>query len=170
MTWAKQRAAALLVLGLPGMRFLHEGQLTGRKHWTPVQLTRRPIEQVDVEIEQGYRALLEALNVSSIGKGPARLLIPQAAWTANPTLQNFILVQWQTEGPEFDLVAVNYAPHRGQCFVPLELLDVPTRNWLMKDRLSAEEYVRPDHELRPRGLYLDVAPFGAHVFEFRPAD
>ena len=39
---AEHRAAALLVLGLPGMRLLHEGQLAGARRKTPVQLARRP--------------------------------------------------------------------------------------------------------------------------------
>ena len=39
---AEHRAAALLVLGLPGMRLLHEGQLAGARRKIPVQLARPP--------------------------------------------------------------------------------------------------------------------------------
>ncbi|HVV72279.1 MAG TPA: alpha-amylase, partial [Verrucomicrobiae bacterium] len=88
----------------------------------------------------------------------------------NPTAQNFILIQWQPDEAGFDLVAVNYAPHRGQCFVPLRLPTLPAAKWVVKDRMSAEEYVRADGELRAGGFYLDLAPFGAHVFNFKPVD
>ena len=43
LTPAEHRAAALLILGLPGMRFLHDGQLDGARVRTPVQLARRAV-------------------------------------------------------------------------------------------------------------------------------
>lgn len=166
--WAKQNAAAVVILGLAGLRFLHEGQLLGWKRRVPVQLIRRAAEPVDPEVEQGYQRLLKAFGESAIGRGTFRVITPQAAWPGNPTAQNFLLVHWQTDGAESALVAVNYAPHQGQCYVPLALPKVPSNNWVVKDRLSAETYVRSDDDLRTRGLYLDVTAYGAHLFDLRP--
>jgi len=168
--WPKHRAAALVILGLPGLRFLHEGQLAGWKHRAPVQLIRRAVEPMDPEVAQGYRMLLDAVKKSPLVKGPARVVSPLAAWPGNPTLQNFILVHWESSGPESVLMAVNYASHQGQCYVPLALPEVPARNWIVRDRLSSEEYVRQDDDLRARGLYLDLVAYGSHLFDIRPAE
>jgi len=55
---AEHRAAASLVLGLPGMRMLYEGQLCGRRVRVPVQLGRWPDEPVDAEIQAMYEQML----------------------------------------------------------------------------------------------------------------
>lgn len=55
---AEHRAALLLVLGLPGMRMLHEGQLSGRRIQVPVQLGRWPDEPADAEIQAMYEQML----------------------------------------------------------------------------------------------------------------
>jgi hypothetical protein len=48
---AEHRAAALLILALPGLRFLHEGQLSGARTKLPVQLLRRPCEISNLKSE-----------------------------------------------------------------------------------------------------------------------
>ncbi len=106
----ENRAAALLILGLPGMRFLHEGQLTGARIKMPVQLLRRPAETVDPEIQHFYEQMLTVLPQTAVGQGNFNLLKPRAAGADNPTAQNFVLVQWQRQPAEFDLVVINLAP------------------------------------------------------------
>ncbi|HWH69927.1 MAG TPA: alpha-amylase family glycosyl hydrolase, partial [Candidatus Sulfotelmatobacter sp.] len=54
LTPAQHRAAAWVILGLPGMRFLHEGQLTGARLRLPVQLRRRFPEPAQPEIAGMY--------------------------------------------------------------------------------------------------------------------
>ena len=120
---AEQRAAALLVLGLPGMRFLHEGQLTGMRRKLPVQLGRRFVEPEQTEIKELYNQILTTLSSSAVGRDDGRLLRPRAAWPENPTALNFMIVQWQADGQNFDLIVVNLAPHPGQCYVALTITD-----------------------------------------------
>jgi hypothetical protein len=105
---------------------LHEGQLTGAKIKVPVQLSRRPVEEINREVLDGYEAILFALEPTSVGKGRASILRPRAAWADNPTGLNFIVVQWQTKGPDFDLVVVNLAPHPSQCYVTLDIQELAT--------------------------------------------
>jgi glycosidase len=54
----EHKAAAIFLLRQPGMRLLHDGQLTGRKWRTPVQFTRYWPEPPDPEITDFYRGLL----------------------------------------------------------------------------------------------------------------
>src|SRR5262249_28288462 len=130
---AEHRAAALLVLGLPGMRFLHEGQLSGARIRIPVQLARRAVELKQPDIEHLYEQLLTMLPTPAVGQGKASLLQLRTAWPGNPTAQNFVIAQWQTESPDFDLVVANLAPNRSQCYATLTIEGLASHNWSMKD-------------------------------------
>jgi len=121
----EHRAAALVVLGLPGMRFLHDGQVAGARLKVPVQLARCPAEPTQANIARLYEQLLTTLPGTAVGRGEGKLLKPRAAWPDNPTAQDFVIVQWQTQAPEFDLVVVNLAPHRSQCYAPLTVQTWP---------------------------------------------
>jgi len=165
---AEHRAAALVILGLPGMRFLHEGQLSGARLKLPVQLARRPEEPNEVEIASLYEQLLTKLPGTAVGRGRGELLEPRVAWPDNPTARNFVIVQWQSRAPEFDLVVVNLAPHRSQCYAPLTVQHLTAHNWAMKDLLGQEFYKRSGDDLHDQGLYLDLPGHGAQLFHFEP--
>jgi hypothetical protein len=166
----EHRAAALLILGLPGLRFLHEGQLSGARLKLPVQLARRPEEPAQTDIAAIYRQILSALPHSTVGRGKSQLLEPRMAWPHNPTVQNFVIVQWQTQGPEFDLVVVNLAPHRSQCYAPLTIPCLAQHNWSIRDLLGPEQYTRSGDDLQNQGLYLDLPDHGAQLFHFQPVN
>ncbi|HYX48683.1 MAG TPA: alpha-amylase family glycosyl hydrolase, partial [Ktedonobacteraceae bacterium] len=53
----KERAAALILMTLPGAKLLYEGQFEGRKVRPPVFLARRPIEPINVELQSFYHQL-----------------------------------------------------------------------------------------------------------------
>jgi hypothetical protein len=180
LSLAEHRAAVLVILGLPGMRFLHEGQLAGARIKVPVQLGRRPVEAPQPDVQKMYDALLTTLSKTAVGHGQGEILSPREAWPGNPSAQNFIVVQWLAEPPEnppltppwrgteFDLVAVNLAPHRSQCYVPLKVPNLADYNWSMRDLLGTETYVRAGNDLQQQGLYLDCAAHAAQVFHFAP--
>lgn len=165
---AENRAAALAILGLPGLRFLHEGQLTGAQLKLPVQLGRRPVEPAVAAVQQAYEKILTVLKTTAVGQGEGRLLAPRPAWEGNPTAQNFIVVQWQAKAPAFDLVVVNLAGNRSQCFVPLDAPELVEHHWTLTDLLGTERYERVGSDIAQQGLYLDLPPHGAQVFHFEP--
>ena len=164
----EHRAAALLTVGLPGLRLLHEGQLTGARIRAPVQLSRRAEESPQPDIEAFYRELLATLNSSVVGRGTAEVLQPRPAWPDNPTAQNFVVVQWHSPPDSVDLVVVNLAPHRGQCRVTLTVDGLARHDWLMKDWLGSEEYKHQGKDLQNQGLYLDLPEHGAQLFRLAP--
>ena len=165
---AEQRAAALVILGLPGMRLLHEGQLQGMRRRLPVQLIRRAQEPRDPEIEKIYDQLLGCLLVSAVGPGAFDILAPGPAWDGNPTAQHFVLVQWSLDAAKFDLVVVNLAPHRSQCYAPVKLPAASVPEWTVSDLLGPDRFIRKDDDLRKNGLYLDVAEHGGQILHFEP--
>ncbi len=165
---SEHRAAALAILGLPGARLLHEGQLTGATKHVSIHLGRRPGEPLQPEISAFYESVLAVLRTTSVGNGQGLLLKPSPAWVDNPTARNFVIVQWQAEPPDFDLVVVNLASHPSQCYAPLTIGSLADRNWQMTNLLGPEKFQRSGDDLARTGLYLDVPPHGAQLFHFQP--
>ena len=165
----EHRAAALVILALPGMRLLHEGQLCGLRRRLPVQLIRRAPEPQDPQIETLYRQLLGSLSSSAVGQGSFEVIAPRQAWENNPTAQHFVLVQWiAAEVPSFDLVVVNLAPHSSQCYAPVKLPTASARDWNVSDQLGTDRFLRNGDDLRNRGLYLDLPGHGGQILHFEP--
>jgi glycosidase len=97
----EHRAAAVLTLALPGMRLLHEGQLTGARVRASVHLRRRAVEPDDADLTAFYETLLRALRQSAVGKGEFELIEGAAA--------EVFAVRWRLGPNGFDLAVVNYS-------------------------------------------------------------
>lgn len=160
------RAAALLILGLPGMRLLHEGQLDGHRIRHPVELLRRVFEPPRLDLASMYQALLEHLGGTGARRGSGRLLSNHAAWAGNSTWEAIVAVQWRATPGQFELVVVNWAPHRSQGYVRLEIPELAETKWRMVDLLGDERYERDGSDLAVRGLYLDTEAHAAHLYRF----
>ena len=104
-----------------------------------------------------------------MGRGAAELLRPAAAWNGNPTAENLIITQWQSRPGHFDLVVVNLAPHRSQCYVKPTVEGLEKQNWSMRDLLGTERYDKSGADMNRGGLYLDLAPHAAHLFQLQPS-
>ena len=50
-----------------------------------------------------------------------------------------LLIQWQAQPEQFDLVVVNLVPHRGQGYAPLTIPDLADHHWSMRDLLGTED-------------------------------
>lgn len=160
---AEHRAAAVLTYLSPGLRFFHDGQLTGKRVRVPVHLKRGPQEKPNPEVSKLYERLLPIIHSPPSKHGAWNLLDSLEAWPGNPTHRNFIA--FLIEHPLENLVVcVNYAPYCGQCFVR-----IPEREWLsgkirFTDKLSHERLVRSTGDLRERGLFLDCEGWQCHIF------
>jgi glycosidase len=159
----EHRAAAVVTFFAPGMRLIHDGQLTGRRLRVPVQLRRAPHERSSEGVENLYREVLPLAHSPAVTHGKWHLLETREAWPYNPSHVHF--VAYLIEHPlRTLLVVVNYWAHRGQCFVR-----IPDRPWLegtveFRDLLSQERLVRPASDILDRGLFLDCAEWQSHVF------
>ena len=89
-------------------------------------------------------------------EGDWRLRACRAAWTGNPTWDNFIAFTWQGSGSGSDgrlLVAINDGPTRGQCYteVALDYSSKSKARWLsLTSSATNATSVRAGH-WRPRG-------------------
>ena len=159
------RPAALLTYLTPGLRFFHEGQLEGRRAHASIHLARRRVEAVDSALQTFYGQLLECLRRPQVRGGRWNMLLCRPAWEGNLTVEQFLAFSWE-RGPGPRLVAaVNYGAARGQCYVGLPFPELRGKHVLLRDLFSAAQYEREGDELVSRGLYLDMAAWGYHLFE-----
>jgi hypothetical protein len=159
------KAAAVITFLSPGLRFFHQGQFTGCTKRISPHLVRGPHESVDQGIKDFYNLLLAALRHPILHDGQWQLVQCLPAWDGNDSVDAFIASTWQNPAGERALVAVNYAPHQSQCYIPLHGLSGGV--WRLQDLLSDATYDRNGDDLQSRGLYLDLAPWHYHVFEMK---
>jgi hypothetical protein len=158
------QAAAVLTFLSPGLRFLHQGQLQGRRVRISPHLGRAPDEPVDTDLAGFYQRLLAVLRRPVVRDGHWELLDCGPAWPGNWTHECFVAFAWHGSGAERLLVAVNYAPSQSQCFVRLPFGDLRGGGWRLEDLLGEAVYDREGDDLAARGLYLDESPWTASVF------
>ncbi|MHB1425030.1 MAG: alpha-amylase family glycosyl hydrolase [Gemmataceae bacterium] len=165
LPWEAHQPAALLTFLTPGLRFFHEGQLQGRRSHASIHLARRRAEPVDPMVETFYERLLDCLRREQVRQGRWTLPVCRPAWQGNTTVDQFLAFSWEPgSGPRL-LATINFGPMRGQCYVELPFPDLHGKRVLLRDLLSTAQYERGGDELTSRGLYLDLAPWGYHVFE-----
>lgn len=158
------QAAALVTFLVPGLRFVHDGQESGRRVRTSNHLCRRAAEAVDPELEAFYQRLFGCLRRAEVRDGTWTLAERRPAWDGNPTWRGFIAFAWEAAARRL-LVAVNYGPTQGQCYVAAPWRDLGGRTVVLEDIMTPPlRYERDGDELRECGLYLDMPAWGAHVF------
>jgi hypothetical protein len=164
---AMHRAAALLTFTARGMRFFHEGQLEGRKVQLSNHLGRRPAEPADRDLYVFYTRLLECLKRPEVHDGEWQLWSCRSAWAGNPTHDQFIVTSWRA-GDHRLLSVVNFGGFQGQCYVKLDMPGLAGRTFNLVDLLGPVQYERHGDGMVSNGLYLDMPPWGHHLFDMRP--
>ena len=159
------QAAAVLAFLVPGLRFVHEGEPAGRRVRASNHLRRRIPEPLDADLESFYARLFACMRRSEVCEGDWRLLERVPAWDGNPTWDRFIAFAWETAGRRL-LVTVNYGRGQGQCYLDLPWADLEGRLVVFQDvMIPTVRYEREGSDVERRGLYLDMPPWGYHVFE-----
>jgi hypothetical protein len=159
------QAAAVLTLLLPGLRFVHAGQPSGRRVRTSNHLRRRAAEPADAELESFYRRVFACMQRPETHEGVWLLVDREPASGGNPTWQHFIAFCWEAPSRRL-LVVVNYGPAQGQCYLRLPWGDVDGRAIILQDvMMPGVRYERDGSEIVRRGFYLDMPGWGYHVFE-----
>lgn len=159
------QAAAMITFFTPGLRFFHQGQLQGKRVRISMHLGRGPVELPDQEIADFYSNLLAQLRDPTVREGDWQLLSCRSAWDGNWTWESFIAFSWTDTQGERRLVAVNYSDHQSQCYAALSWSELGKHSWRFQDQMGPAVYDRPGDELLDRGLYLDLPPWGYHLFK-----
>lgn len=158
----RHRAAALVLCTVPGAKLYHHGQLQGRRVRVPIQLGKAPNEAPNAEVEAMYRELL----------GLGRRVSPHThmwslcqigGWPDNPSYQNLMAWAWDKAVERFAAI-VNFSNVRSQGMVRMPWLDMAGKYWALHELLSGELYRRDGSQMLNPGLFVDLPPWGAHLF------
>jgi hypothetical protein len=160
----QERAAAVTVMTLPGVKLLHEGQLEGRTVRLPVFLGRRPDEPIDEGLREFYRWLLAAFGTPPFRDGQWQLCEVEG-WPDNRSCENLAAWCWRAD-EERRLVIVNLSDDASQGKVRMPWDDLAGGRWQLDDPLSSDSYIRDGDEMRNPGIYVSLPPWGYHLFAF----
>jgi len=163
----RHRAAAFVMAFVPGIRLYHHGQWEGRRHKVPIQLRRPPEEPIQEEIRDFYTELL-ALRRTLSGALKNWSLCPVEGWPENQSFRNIIAWNWGERGERY-LAVVNFSDQRSQALVRLELRQMGEGRIKLQDLIGGETYLRSAASVRGQGLYVDLGPWGIHLFQLSPA-
>jgi len=158
-------AAAIITFLSPGLRFFHQGEFEGRRKRISPHLVRGPVEPTDERLQSFYERLLSVLRLPAVHEGQWQQPECVPAWDGNWTWDNFLAFAWEGKQGERLLVTVNYSGSQGQCYVRLPFAEIAGRSVRFKDLMGPESYDRSGDEVLSRGLYLDLQPWGYHVFQ-----
>jgi hypothetical protein len=158
------RAAAVTIATLPGAKLFHQGQFEGRQVKLPVQLGRRPSEQIVLALQTFYRTLLGAINAPVFRDGEWRLC-ELAGWPDNASYTNLVAWCWH-QGDERRLIVVNFSDLSAQARIRPPWDDLAGRAWRLTDVFRGEVYDRTGEEIREPGLYVDLEAWGFHFLRF----
>jgi len=89
------QAAAVVTFLIPGLRFIHEGQRSGRRLRTSNHLRRRASEPVDRELEAFYNRLFACTRRPETRDGDWSLLDAGPAWDGNASWERFLAFSWE---------------------------------------------------------------------------
>ena len=116
----RQRAAAVIMSTLPGMRFFHDGQGQGKQVRLPIQLNREPTEVENPEIKKFYQRLFAILQDESFHLGYWRSLDKVAAGhSGEPHVLGW---SWRY-GDHLKIIAVNYSSEHAQAAFKIPSVD-----------------------------------------------
>jgi hypothetical protein len=165
---AKHQAAAVITFLAPGLRFFHQGQFDGCRKKISPHLIRRPPEPVNESVHEFYHALLKVLRQPLLRNGDWSLLECRPAWEGNWTHDCFIAFAWQNSSDHRLIAVVNFADHQSQTRINLALENQAGATIRFEELIGKGTYEYPGADLSSNGLYVDLPPWGCHVFSVSP--
>jgi glycosidase len=165
---AVHQAAAVVTFLCTGLRFLHEGQLEGRRVKAPLHLRRRPDEPRDPVLAGFYDRLLGVLADPVLRDGHWQLLQVGPAREGNQSHDSYVVAGWSVDvdSPLRWLVAVNLSDQQAQCRVVLATVLGTGETVHLVDRMHDDTaYERDVADTVAHGLFLDLGPHGYYVFD-----
>ncbi|MHA1804431.1 MAG: alpha-amylase family glycosyl hydrolase [Promethearchaeota archaeon] len=160
----KSKAAAFIILTLPGAKLIHDGQMEGNQIKIPVQLGRKPREALRTSIYQHYQLILENLSLEPFISGNWNPCEAQAINTINRTNENIISYTWFTR-KERVLLVINYSSYPSQCHLRIPNINFGHDYWIFEDIMNGKSYKYKGEDLQAYGLYIDLNPWNAHFFK-----
>jgi Alpha amylase, catalytic domain len=164
---AVHKAAAIITYFAPGLRFFHQGQFEGKTTHLPVHLCRAPTEEKSADLGEFYRCLMPILASPAVRAGSWRLLDCRPSWEGDTGFHAYIAYAIEDATGTQLVVVVNYGPIEAQSRISLHFQNLAGSQWRLVDLLNGNEFDRDGNELSSIGLYVDLPPWGYHVFDVK---
>jgi hypothetical protein len=150
---------AALIATLPGLRFFHQGQLTGKEIHLPMPLNRTIDEPPDLVLEGVYETILGIAGDPAFHAGDWSLLPFEAIDEGGNAL---IAYRWISDhGYRLVILNLGGSPAQGRVRLPDTL---PAAQYDLTDLLNGPVYVRDGGDLRENGLYVRLDAYRGHIF------
>ncbi len=160
----KSMAAATLISTLTGMRMFHDGQFEGKKIKLPVQLGREPKEPILKCLQDYYYKLLKITKNDIFKYGDWHLITVLPVIDTNYTFRNLIAYEWRYKYERI-LVVVNLSNTTSIARIKLDVVGYPD-NFELRDVLNNINYTRGSLESYHQGLFVELKPYRAHIFNY----
>lgn len=157
-------AAAVAISTIPGIRFLHDGQMEGKWLHIPVQMSKEPYEPVDDFVQEFYYSLLRSCRDDILHDGKWKLLSVEPMNPYLGTHVNLLAWSWEMEG-RLKLVVINYSSQASQGRVKLPVDFKGKETVSLFDELAEATYQSPAREVEKLGLYVSLSPWQSHILD-----
>ncbi len=165
---ARSHPAAALICTLPGAVLLYDGQFAGRRVKLPVQLGRQPYEPPNSDLKAFYQTVLKETRAPIYQQGDW-FTFPVTRAKENQSHENLIAYGWRDD-TDHRLIVINLTDKQSQGHVNLSAWpEIARRDWHLNDALNGDRYLRKGDLIEDVGLYIDLWPYGVHIFHFEPA-
>lgn len=162
----RSRAAATIVLTLPGGRLVHEGQTRGFKVKLPVQLGRSPFEEENSNLLKFYHHLLKVMPTIIFENANWSLCESESIGYGDSSYTNMISYLWEF-GDFYRLIVVNFSPYLSKAHIKSEKLKYGVSNWIFTDLLTQRDFIYSGDDLSKFGLYVELSRWNAHIFSVK---
>ena len=157
----QRRLAAALILTLPGMTMIHQGQEYAWQKKLPVQLRRRPDEPEDTDLMHLYEELVQIVRSPVIQEGKWEPLIVET-----DQRNDVLSYQWLSVHPPESLVFIGNLTNEScegcvQAIVPGETRDAVSVREILTGRITAEGGSRCIRVAVP----FQLAPWGYRLLQ-----
>ncbi|MBD3195644.1 MAG: alpha-amylase [Candidatus Lokiarchaeota archaeon] len=157
------KAAALLILTLPGISLIYETQMKGYKKKVPIQLGVRKNEEINNGLLEFYRKILKFLSESDLRQGDWEICLTHIS-SEKLGKNNLIAYIWRMNRKNV-LIVVNFGDTDIKGHVSIPNIDFQDYSWKFKDVLTDKIFEYNGEDLKSNGLYVELNPWRGHLFQ-----
>ncbi|MEJ5377331.1 MAG: 4-alpha-glucanotransferase [bacterium] len=162
LTPEKHRAAALILATVPGAKLFYHGQWEGKQKRLPIQMGLAPPEPSNDQIKEIYKLISRLYRRVLPPSGFWKICLV-AGWPDNHSFQNLLAWAWEKQAERFAFV-LNFSGSPSQGLLRLPWEDLGVGHWILQDLVGGETYRREGSKMLQEGLFVDLAPWQAHLF------
>lgn len=159
-------AGAVLILTLPGIGLVHEGQMRGYTIKIPVQLRRRKKEEINLEVLEIYRDLLNIISKNDIKNGKWELC-QQLSMDNNPGASNLISYNWHRTNTKHFIVIVNLSGEKSAARIKIPTLKQVSDELIFNDILNKQTYRIKTEEVKNEGFPVELYGWKSNIYEIK---